>query len=305
MRPSEDLLTGLAHELGRVLPLASVVLHTDDAEPVRWGRPQGLPTVLPLRYGGEHVGDLEVTVAAGDPLPPRGVLEEHASAVAVAVVVARTAGDADRLHDRLARARLEERELIRREVQDGLGPLLAGLRLGLQGARNLLGTHPEAGRELLTHLQDEVDRAVEGVHALTRLLVPPSAEGLDLVPALRELVRQYADGRPLVVLDAGPVDEVDPWTAAAAYAIAAEALSDALRHSVATGCRVGIRVGGRLLVLEVADDGRGVPVGAARGSSEAAIRERASEHGGRVQVSARPGGGTVVRVVLPLVGSAP
>ncbi|MEI5672494.1 MULTISPECIES: histidine kinase [unclassified Nocardioides] len=55
-------------------------------------------------------------------------------------------------------------------MHDGLGPALAGIRLGLQGARNLLADHPEAGLELLAHLQAEVDLAVEAVRSLDHQL---------------------------------------------------------------------------------------------------------------------------------------
>lgn len=303
----DELLAGLAEDVGRSMRLSSVTLHTDVDEPVRWGAPRGLPTVVALRHRGEHVGDLEVTPAAGETLAPRDrtTLDDLASVVAAAVAVAHSAIDVARMRERLSRVRLEERRVIRREIHDGLGPSLAGIRLGLQGARNLLLDHPEAGRELLAHLQSEVDLAVEGVRTLSHHLLPPVLDELGLVPALHELVQRYDAGRLAVSLDAGPVDELDPRTAAAAYAIVSEALTNVLRHARATACRVSARAVGPQLVLEVIDDGRGIAPGAVPGVGGRSMRERAAEQGGGVDVTPRPDGGTLVRAVLPLVGRAP
>ena len=69
--------------------------------------------------------------------------------VATAVAVGRAAAELAEMRARLAHVRLEERRVIRREIHDGLGPSLAGIRLGLQGARNLLQTDPAAGQALL------------------------------------------------------------------------------------------------------------------------------------------------------------
>ncbi|WP_244932107.1 sensor histidine kinase [Nocardioides sp. W7] len=303
----EDLLSGLAEDVGRSMRLSSVTVHTDETEPVRWGEPAGLPTVVPLRHRGEHVGDLEVTATAGEQLSPRDLrnLDDLASVVAAAVAVVGSAADVERMRERLSQVRLEERRVIRREIHDGLGPSLAGIRLGLQGARNLLTDHPEAGRELLAHLQGEVDVAVEAVRTLSHHLLPPVLEELGLEPALRELVHRYDDSRLSVSLDAGPVGGLATWTAATAYAIASEALTNAVRHASATTCRLTLRILEDRLVLEVADNGRGVATDAVPGVGTRSMRERATEQGGTVEVTARPEGGTAVTAVLPLVGTSP
>ncbi len=56
------------------------------------------------------------------------------------------------------------------ELHEGLGPTLAGIRLGLQGARNLLARDPEAALELLAHLQAEAELVAEAASRLARLV---------------------------------------------------------------------------------------------------------------------------------------
>lgn len=60
---------------------------------------------------------------------------------------------------------------VHHELHEGLGPTLAGIRLGLQGARNLLERDPEAALELLAHLQAEAELVAEAAGRLARLLV--------------------------------------------------------------------------------------------------------------------------------------
>ena len=54
------------------------------------------------------------------------------------------------------------------------------------------------------------------------------------------------------------------------------------------------------LLVEIADDGRGVPADAVPGVGSASMRERAAELGGTLDVTTTPGGGTTVRARLPL-----
>jgi len=77
-----------------------------------------------------------------------------------------------------------------------------------------------------------------------------------------------------------------------------EALNNVARHSGATEVDVRIDLAGALTV-EVSDNGRGIPEDAVAGVGLASQRERAVELGGTWDVVARPGGGTIVRAVLP------
>jgi signal transduction histidine kinase len=63
---------------------------------------------------------------------------------------------------------------------------------------------------------------------------------------------------------------------------------------------VGLRVSGDELVLTVVDHGRGIAPDAAPGLGIDSMRERASELGGRLDVTPGPMGGTWVDGVLPL-----
>ena len=90
----------------------------------------------------------------------------------------------------------------------------------------------------------------------------------------------------------------------AAYAIAAEAFGNALRHSAASrvvlaAYCVPSGTDGEI-VVSVSDNGVGMPPRPRAGVGLVSMRERASEVGGRLDVTDTPGGGTTVVATLPL-----
>ena len=298
---TDDLLRGLASDIGSAMRLESVTVSLPGREPVVWGMPGADPVSVPLAHRGEPVGELAVTLPGGESLGSRGqqTLDDLATVVATAAAVTRAASDVDDARARLSRARLEERRIIRREIHDGLGPSLAGLRLGLQGARNLMATDPAAAAALLGTLQAELDQRVTDVRTLSHHLLPPVLDELGLAAALSELAARHADNGDEVSLDLGHDDSLDPQTAAAAYAIVSEAVTNTLRHSGARAARVSTSSTPDGLRILVADDGAGMAEGARSGVGTRSMRERAEELGGTLRISSPPSGGTVVEALLP------
>lgn len=299
---AEALLGGLAEDVGTAMRLESVTLAVPGGDDVVWGTPSGAPVTVPLRHRGEEVGAMVVTLPGGESLGAAGqhTLSDLANVVATAVAVTRAARDVEEARQRLASARLAERRVIRREIHDGLGPSLAGLRLGLRGARNLLDTDPAAAAELLGTLQDELDQRVADVRTLSHSLLPPVLDELGLGAALHELAARYAEDGLEVRLDLHHDDVADPQVAAAAYGIIGEALVNVSRHSGASVCTVRTTSAAGVLEVLVSDAGRGIGEQARAGVGSRSMRERAEEQGGRLEIHSRLGAGTTVQATLPL-----
>jgi signal transduction histidine kinase len=299
---AEDLLAGLARDIGTGMRLESVTLRADGLPDISWGEPTSAPTYVPLQHRGEVVGELGATAPPGESLGTRGreLLADFGAVAASALAVVHQARQVEEAQRRLTRARLEERRVIRREIHDGLGPSLAGLRLGLQGARNLLATDQRAAAELLGTLQHELDQRVDAVRSLSHSLLPPVLDELGLGAALEELAARHREGGLDVELVADVPADLPAPLAAAAYGIASEAMANVARHSGAGRARIVAAIGDDRLHLEVHDDGVGVGADARPGVGSRSMHERADEQGGHVEVGPAPGGGTVVRAVLPV-----
>jgi len=88
----------------------------------------------------------------------------------------------------------------------------------------------------------------------------------------------------------------------AAYRIASEALTNAVRHSGARSIGVTLAGGPAGCEVVVADDGVGFDAGSAPAVPDGGLalaRRRAQLAGGRIEVRSTPGAGTTVEIVLP------
>lgn len=303
----DRLLASLAEQVAGALRLESVrVLDPDGEVLASSGAPTAQPVSVELAAGSRPVGTLAATPRPGEALDPRTrtALDELSGIVATALLMRRTAADLERTRARLTEARLQERRVIRRELHDGLGPWLSGLRLGLQGVANLVETDPAAARTMIEALQRELEQRVEDVRTASRALLPPVLEELGLEPALLELVDRHAESGFTVRLRyAVPVPLPAPL-AAAAYGIASEAVLNAARHSGAPGCDLVVEADATTLRLRCRDDGVGVDDDARPGVGTRSMRERAEELGGTLRLQRLVPGGTEVEAVLPLAAGA-
>jgi signal transduction histidine kinase len=85
------------------------------------------------------------------------------------------------------------------------------------------------------------------------------------------------------------------------YRIAQEAVNNALKHAAPREIRLGLERRGDTLVLEVDDDGDGLPetLAAGGGIGLRVMRHRAKLIGGAVEISLAPAGGTRITCYIP------
>jgi signal transduction histidine kinase len=257
----------------------------------------------PLAYQGEPIGRLVVDPGAGRSLSSadRRLLGDLARHAGVALHGVRLTADLQRTRERLVAAREEERRRLRRDLHDSLGPALAGMAFRLDAVDNVLASDPVAAAEMVRELRAETDAAIGDIRRVVHELRPPALDELGLVSALR--AHGERTGLRVQVQAPEPFPELPAAVEVAAYRIAIESLTNAYRHADARACVIGLHVNDEL-VVEVSDDGKGIDPSRAAGVGLASMRERAAELGGRLEVRARGGGGTVVRATLPVGGSA-
>lgn len=287
------------------LPYAAITLGRDDrAQPAAsFGLPHGEPLSFPLVYQGEPQGRLLLSPRAqGEPFSPteHRLLADIANQIGVAAHAVLLTEDLQRSRERLVTAQEEERRRLRRDLHDGLGPALAAITLKLDAARNLLTEEPASVEPLLAQLKRETQDAIGDIRRLVYDLRPPALDELGLAGAIREhAARAQGNGLRVAVEIPAVLPALPAAVEVAAYRIAQEALTNVIHHARAKACRVRLDVGSEL-VLEVTDDGVGLPAGLRAGVGLTSIRERASELGGRATIERMASGGTRVHVQLPL-----
>lgn len=259
---------------------------------------------VPLLWQGKKVG---ILVAAArprsdslDPVDER-ILADIAGPLGAAAAALRLSSTVEQAREHVVRAREEERRRIRRDIHDGLGPQLASIAHGIDAAINYLEEDRARSRGLLVAASKHSHDAVHEARRLVHDLRPPALDQLGMSEAVRGVAATLANpaGAPTVnVTVDGDMNALPAAVEVAAFHIAQEALTNAVRHAQATGISVSI-IGGPPLVLEVIDDGIGYGSPRPGGIGVQTMRDRAAELGGTLELALLRDGGTRVRAVLP------
>jgi two-component system NarL family sensor kinase len=291
-------------------PYAAIEVPSGDAPP-RVAAASGalplnaVPLRVPLTSSGAHVGDL--VVAPRRPAETfndadRRLLAGLAHHAGAAVHAADLTTQLQRSRERLVTAREEERRRMRRDLHDGLGPVLAGIAMQLDAARRLMRRNPDAAGELLQHLREQTQAAITDIRRLVYELRPPALDDLGLIGALTHHAASCSiTGGLQVSIDSKPrLPALPAAVEVAAYRIATEAVTNVTRHAGTCTATVKLTAGEGMLRVEVTDDGRGISPMHRVGVGLTSMRERAEELGGSCTLRPRPGGGSVVSAQLPL-----
>ncbi len=202
-----------------------------------------------------------------------------------------------------AAAIAEERTRIARELHDAVGHAVNVMVLQAGAAR--LSGRPEKAFEALHEIEALGRSALTDLDQLLGLLtdaddpVRSPARELCALPSLVQELRTA--GADITLHDHCPQEDLDRHVGAAAYRIAQEALTNAIKHAGVAHVEVTVTCGDRDVRLRVADDGLGAH--AARsphgGRGIVGMAERAKLLGGRLSAAPGADGGFVVEAVLP------
>ena len=305
-------LSGVLEALCDSLRLPFAAVHFSSGEIAAHGTAPELRHAIGLSYDGATVGELVVGLRSGQyrlSPPDVAVLQLLAGPLAVAAHATALSDALQESRSGIVAAREEERRRLRRDLHDGLGPVLTGIAFKADAARHTLKDADAAAgpaRDLLAGLRADTTAAIADIRQLVYGLRPPALDDLGLVGSLREQSARLAlrpDGGGVAVsLDApASLPALPAAVEVAAYRIVIEAMTNAVRHSGASRIEVTLALtGGAGLSIEVRDDGTGPPAGWQPGVGVTSMRERAAELGGSCRFGPGPDGGGEVIARLPV-----
>ncbi|MBN0042058.1 sensor histidine kinase [Cellulosimicrobium cellulans] len=204
---------------------------------------------------------------------------------------------------------LAERERVAQEIHDTLAQGFTSVVMLAQAASaDLDRGAPDAARERLALVESTARDNLAEARALVAASAPAPLQGGTLGEALRRLADRFAEETGTrVELTAPQALRLSSAEDVVLLRSAQEALTNVRRHADASCVRVDLRQDRAGTVLEVTDDGRGLPADASgftEGYGLRGMRERVAAEGGSLEVGPAPAGGTRVAVRLP-AGASP
>nr|WP_307849683.1 GAF domain-containing protein [Qaidamihabitans albus] len=256
----------------------------------------GPALVLPLRAATDTVSGVLVTVrkAGGTPFDAEQ-LPLVASFADQAALALHLANNQRRLRELEV---LDDRDRLARDLHDHIIQRLFAIGLSLQSThqrarssdiqRRLAGTITD-----LQHVVSDIRNTIFDLHG-----------GLEGTTALRKRLHDAVDeltadtGLQTIIRMSGPLSVVRSDLADHAEAVIREAVSNTVRHARASTLTVTVSVDDDL-VIDIADDGIGMPDATAR-SGLHNLDQRARDAGGAFAVTSAPDGGTRLNWSAPL-----
>ncbi len=203
------------------------------------------------------------------------------------------------LSSRLIKAQEDERQRIGRELHDGIGALLIGLKLQLHPIIRPLSSEEQARVELT------IAELTKQVRQLSLELHPHVLDDLGLKAALEGHIRAFEQRTKISVrFDSSTVPEgrLSPSLEITIFRIVQEALTNIARHAETKKAEVRFRVDGKKMNFEIRDEGKGFLERLAGRASLGitGMSERVHLMNGTFEIQSKPGKGTVVKVSLPV-----
>jgi signal transduction histidine kinase len=210
-----------------------------------------------------------------------------------------------RLTGRLMQIQDSERRRVARDVHDGLGQYLVGVKMGIDQLARRVVEDP-ANRESVGEISTLLNRAITETRTISHLLHPPLLDEIGLESALVVYTDGFGkrSGIDVSVSVSPELGRLDIDIETALFRVAQECLLNVHRHSHSATANVSLRRENGVIELKVQDEGVGMAVSQDPGSGGLGvgllgIQERIRQLDGNLQIRSDSGKGTLVVATVP------
>ncbi len=212
--------------------------------------------------------------------------------------------------ERISEIQEEAQKKLARDLHDGPTQSIGAIGMRVNFARRLLERDPKAAADELYKIEELARRTTKEMRQMLFTLRPLVLESEGLVPALHHLadkMMENHDQKVVVEAEELAVKDLEVGKQGVVFFIVEEAANNARKHARADHIWLRLTRDGDMMVVEVADDGRGFDVGEVEADYEKRgsmgminLRERAELVNGILKIESTPGRGSRVRVIVPL-----
>lgn len=203
----------------------------------------------------------------------------------------------------LMRGEEQERTRLAKDLHDGLGGMLSGVKFSFQHMRDNLVMTPD-NQAAFERSLDMLNSSINELRRVAHNMMPESLVKFGLDAALNDFCSSVHDSGALQVRYQSlhlQERQISQQLAIAVYRIVQELLSNVLRHAAATQALVQVSLQNDVLQITVEDDGKGfdtTQIATSKGMGWSNISSRINYLQGKADIRSNPGEGTSVFIEL-------
>ena len=238
-------------------------------------------------------------------LARRGIVQRERIRSMLEEQVRERTAELSELSTSLQNVQEEERARLAHDLHDELGGILVSSKMDVSWAYNRLKEKEPLAAQRLARAMAVLDDGVDIKRRIIEDLRPTVLDNLGLPAALDWYVNHIGQrGNLKCTLSIDPAEvQLPDAVAIALFRVVQEALTNIVRHANAANAWITMEYQNERALLTIRDDGAGLPKGAERKRLSHGIlgmRLRITSLGGEFAIESPAGGGTVVRISVPL-----
>jgi len=191
----------------------------------------------------------------------------------------------------------QERRRVARDLHDGLGGILAGVKINLSGQVEAI---PNGKRTEWTRIMGQLDHSVTELRRIAHNMMPVNLLKFGLRVALKDLCESLITPATSIDFQAlGIEDNLSEETQIHIYRIVQELLSNAVKHAEAGHIILQCSQDNNTFLITQEDDGKGFdPTVTPLGMGLSNIRNRVGFLKGRIEIDSAINEGTIINIEL-------
>jgi signal transduction histidine kinase len=189
------------------------------------------------------------------------------------------------------------RSKIAMDLHDDIGSTLTRISIMTEVAHRRSGTATDATKEYLTNIGDTARDLIESLSDIVWTVDPKHDDLQNVIHRVVQFGQEVCEGRGIEfetdLSGTYKTVRLSPDQRRDIYLVFKEGIHNIVRHSLAGRARFSVHPTARGTLLELRDDGAGIPDGAAgTGHGLISIRERGTRTGLQFSMTSKPGEGT-------------
>ncbi len=197
----------------------------------------------------------------------------------------------------------QERSRLAKDLHDGLGGMLSGIKYSLNTMKTNLVMTPD-NQQAFERSMDMLDSSIKEMRLVAHNMMPQALVNFGLEVALKDFCNDINQSGAIAITYQSiglQGSDMNQTVSIAIYRIVQELINNILKHAAATTALVQVSNGQGVIAITVEDDGKGFdtvllqqPPGIGWGN----IRSRVDFLKGKLDVQSQPGKGTSVHIEL-------